>query len=129
MTNGVTRLIDPDASLRHVEKLLDQVLVDLMGDKSAVPCSRAAVLLAEAAVELRAFVTMSADRLADPDYLALRPRVQALVPRLRTAERLLAAAAEFYRGWCAVGAASSDTVRGYQTEISFPGPALLAFEG
>lgn len=126
---GVNKLVDPETSLQHVEKLLDQVLVDLVGTKSSAPGSRAAVLLAEAAVELRAFATLSAGRLADPDYLALRPRVQALVPRLRAAERLFAAAAEFYRGWCAVGTASSETVTGYQSQISYPGPALLAFEG
>jgi hypothetical protein len=119
------KAIDPAASLGRVEKLLDQALVDLTGKKSASPASRAEVLLAEAAVELRAFAALSAGL----DFMLLRPRVLALVPRLRAAERLLAAAAEFYRGWCAVGAAPMSAPQGYQTELSYPGPALLAFEG
>ncbi len=125
----VPDLMSAGTRLQRVEQLLDQALEDLMGKTASPPCSRCAELLAEAASELQAFGALLTDRPDSHDYSILRPRVQAVLPRLTKAERLLAAAAEFYRGWCAAGPPPSYPTPGYQTDISLHGAALLTVEG
>jgi hypothetical protein len=111
--------------LQRVESLLVQALDDLSGKGSAAPCSRCAVVLTEASAELQIFAGL----VTEPDRAALRPQLQALLPRLSTAERLLAAAAEFYRGWCAAAPQPSYPAPCYHGDGLSHGPALLALEG
>ena len=126
-----THILDAGARLQKVESLLDQALADLVGDQSSAPASHCAAILTTASDELRAFahaVTLCAP---DKDYPLLRPRVQGLLLRLKSVERLLSSAAEFYRGWCAAvpPSHSYSLPAGYGPDHSSFGPALLALEG
>ncbi len=129
--------IDARSSLKRVENLLDRALEDLTDFRQAAPGSRCAAALTEAASELRILEQADHDRWyaeSARERAALERRLRALLPRLRSLERLLASAGEFYRGWCAVGCAA--TPPGYSTTgyealgwSSEPGPALLALKG
>lgn len=127
MMSRVPPALDASKLLRRVEVLLDEALADLTGNESASPCSRSVDLLSTALHELQAFDLLSRD--SSLERATFRPRLESLLPRLSAAERLLSAAAEFYRGWCAAGTAPSYPVPGYQTDHLQNTPALLALEG
>jgi hypothetical protein len=136
--------VEARARLQRVETLLDQALDDLTGTgkKGAVPCTRCAAALTEVAAELQSFAGLLTERpqersgllrgqncLEAGDRAALSPQIKALLPRLTRLERLLAAAAEFYRGWCAAGPAPGYPAPGYETDAWSHSPALLTLEG
>ncbi len=148
MSHAVPMAVEAGARLRRIESLLDQAIDDLTGKGRSSPGSRCAAALTEASAELRSFAALLTEsrrerhkfgRLEAEERAALLPRVKALLPRLSRAERLLAAAAQFYEGWCAAGSAAGQAQNysspGYQIE-SWPhsenwphSPVLLAFEG
>jgi hypothetical protein len=121
-----------------VENLLDRALEDVTDFRQATPVSRCAAALTEAASELRILEQAHHDLwLGQPalERAALERRLKALLPRLRSLERLLASAGKFYHGWCAVGQAATPppgySATGYEVLgwSSEPGPALLALKG
>lgn len=124
----------PTSSLDRVETLLGEALEDLKHPKREAPAARCAAALAEAAAELQAFAQVSGG--IGSQSAPLRTQLGGLYSRLRRLERLLASAAEFYRGWCAAGTQADSypapcyLEEGYQSASwSNPGPALLAFRG
>jgi hypothetical protein len=135
--------VEAGTLLRRVESLLNQAVEDLTGkDLSGkgrpALCSRCAGALAEASAELQSFAGLLKELpqegnglafLEESERAALRRQIEALLPRLGVVQRLLAAAAEFYRGWCAVVPSSSYPVPGYQADDWSHRPALLALEG
>jgi len=127
VNGSVSAVVRAGQSLERVERLIDQVVEDLLGKGSSVPCSRCPDMLFQAHAELHSF----AGSLAEPqlDQTALLPQLRVLLPRLSAAERLLAAAGEFYRGWCAAGPLPAHPLPGYQSNSFCHGPALLALEG
>ncbi len=119
--------------LQRVEDLLDQALLDMTGKGLAAPCTQSADILKSAFSELHSFATIvnspSPSSLSPTDRLALGLQLKSLLPRLMKAERLLHAAAEFYRGWCAAApppAYPTSVITLYEVPV---GPVLLAFEG
>lgn len=119
--------VEADKHLRVVERLLDETLADLAGKGSSSPVLRSPDMLARILAELQRFAALMSE--AQIDKASLLPRLKILLRRLSAAQRLLAAAAEFYRGWCAAGPAPSYPIPGYQTDASSQGPALLVVEG
>jgi hypothetical protein len=112
-----------------------EALQDLKSLSHEAPAARCAAALAEASAELRAFAQARYDLGAQAATLPCQ--LGGLPTKLRRLERLLASAAEFYRGWCAAGAptadyhASCDSGQSYQSAgwSNEPAPALLAFRG
>jgi hypothetical protein len=127
--------MNPQAHLSRVENLLDEALQDLTSLKREAPAARCAAALAEASAELRAFSQARYD--LGSQHPDLRSQLGRLPTKLRGLERLLASAAEFYRGWCAAGPPAADyqstgySGEGYQSFgwSNDSGPALLAFRG
>ena len=123
--------------LLRLESLLDQAIEDLIAAGSQTACSRCASLLTEAVGELQVLQglligtrhkTTATDAQLEPcDHATLRRQMGKLPPRLQHLERLLAGAAEFYRGWCA----AAPLPDGYEADgwSQVRGPALLALEG
>ncbi len=128
MSSRVSSAVNADQCLQRVEALLDEALDDLTGRRKTAPCLRAANILTDIHSELRIFADLlPASRANQP---ALLPRLKAISPRLKSAERLLATAGEFYLGWCAAAPPSSSyPASGYQADQLFHRPALLALEG
>jgi hypothetical protein len=123
----MTATVAAGRSLQRAENWLDRAVDDLTGRGSGAPGFRSPVLLAEALAELQSFATL----LAEPslDQKILLPQVKNLLPRLRLAERLWAASAEFYSGWCAAGPPPAYPALGcYQIDQLSHGPALIALE-
>jgi hypothetical protein len=119
--------VNADQSLQRVEALLDQALDDLTGNRNASPCLSAADILTNVHSELQALAGLLTASEANQSILVARAK--AIFPRLKTAERLLMAAGDFYLGWCAAAPASSYPAQGYQAEHPSHSPALLALEG
>jgi hypothetical protein len=122
--------------LGRVEGLLDRAVDDLAGRSMISGVCVSA--LSEAVAELQSLESMWTNssqqpvqraQLRDEECAALKSQVKGLVSRLGDAERLLAAAGEFYRGWCAAGLAPSLVSPGYQTNGWSQGPALLTLVG
>jgi DNA repair exonuclease SbcCD ATPase subunit len=117
--------------LHAAENLLEQAVRDLTADNREAPGARCATALGAAAEELRAFGGWLAEhRPAEEDREALRTQLAALAPRLRQLERLLGAAQEFYRGWCAAAPLEPARYESPACEttawLGSPRPALLA---
>jgi hypothetical protein len=112
-----------DASLNRVEALLGEALKDLTAMSRKAPGARCSAALAEAAVELQAFVGTHAE--TGSQSPSLRRQLSGWPTKLRALQGLLASAAEFYGGWCAAAPVAAYPVDCH-TE---PGPALLAFRG
>jgi hypothetical protein len=138
VSRGLPAVEEAGKRLRRVADLLDQALGSLAGNGGSSPCTRSAIGLAEATAELQSLAKWltepqkgrgEAVRFAVEDRLALGLQLKALLPKLNRAERLLAAAAEFYRGWCAVSPPQSYPSSSYQGEAWSHSPALLALEG
>jgi hypothetical protein len=127
MMGRIPSEVEASARLRRIENLLDQATADLTGKGSSPACSRCAELLAETQAELQSVAGLLPELAQQRAALILQ--LKALLPRIRSVERLLAAAAEFYRGWCAAGPAQSYPAPGYQIDEWSRRPALLAFEG
>jgi len=127
MRDRVPADIEAAQHLRRVKTLLDQALDDLVGKQTSAPCSRCLHLLAEALSELQQFSALGHESLGNRADLVRE--LTAVLPRIGAAQRLLAAASEFYRGWCAAGLVPNDTAAGYQGDCLTHGPALLAMEG
>ena len=128
MSHRVPAAEKAEQSLRRIEVLLNQALADLTGNANVRPCSRAAVILTDVYAELQIFAGLLNP--SETNHRALVPRLNAIFPRLKTAECLLKTAAEFYRGWCAVAPPSSSyPASGYQDDYLCHRPALLALEG
>lgn len=127
--------MSPKAHLSRVENLLDEALQDLKSLNREAPAARCAAALAEASTDLLSFSQARYDLGSQP--ASLRNQLSGLPAKLRRLERLLASAAEFYRGWCAAGASAADyqsiaySGEGYQGSgwLNDSGPALLAFRG
>ncbi len=113
--------------LRRVEAILDEALDDLAGRGASAPCSHCGDLLAKAFSELQVFSKLVNETL--PDRADLARELKMVLSRLSAAQRLLTAASEFHRGWCAAGMTPSQPVAGYQADCLMHGPALLAMEG
>jgi hypothetical protein len=107
--------------------LLDQALDDLTGRHNGSPCSRIAHILTDIQAELQIFATLLTP--SEASERTLVPRLKAISPRLKSVERLLTAAAEFYLGWCASAPPSSYPALGYHADQLAHRPALLALEG
>ncbi len=131
-------VIDAERCMRQVESLLDQAAEDLCVIKAATPGARCAAALSEAAIELQRLSTLLTESgytrsLPEAQTAKLRSQLSALFSRTSKVNRLLLAAAEFYRGWCAVGMCSAEPAFPYPTGQASDqwsrGPALLAFEG
>lgn len=127
MNRRVPPALKADQSLQRVEALLDQALVDLAGTRGTSPGELAAHLLTDVYAELQIFAGLLPA--SEADHLALAPRMKAIFPRLKTAERLLTAAAEFYRGWCSATPSFFYPGLELQVDQASHGPALLALEG
>jgi len=132
--SSLSSLLPPDDCLKRVENLLDEALKDLTKVSREAPGSRCAAALAEAAAELQAFAQVNRGTGSQPNTV-LR-QLSGLPARLRNLERLLASAAEFYRGWCAAAPEANypptgDSGENYQSSgwSNDSGPALLAFRG
>jgi hypothetical protein len=119
--------VEAGQSLQRVETLLDQALKDLIGDRSSAPCSQCPELLAEALKELQGVGHLLGK--SSRDETSVQARVNAILPRLSLAERLLSASAGFYFGWCAAGSRVASPAAGYYADSMMPGPSLLALEG
>ena len=131
MTESVEPDLEASTRLHAAEKLLEQALEDLTTGNRAAPGARCVTALGAAAAELRAFGGWLAEhRPSDEDRAVLRTQVAAFAPRLRRLERLLGAAQEFYRGWCAAAPLHLITYEppAHETAVSpaSPHPALLA---
>jgi hypothetical protein len=131
MIRAVPPVADASQRLRRVASLLDQALDDLAGKGNSLPGCSAATVLAEAYAELQSFArSVPRPPLAQRESsLALQWQLKELLPKLSKAQRLLAAAAEFYRGWCAAGLQQNHSTAGYESEGWLPGPVLLAVQG
>jgi hypothetical protein len=142
---GKRWVIEADARLRKVENLLEQAMEDLLVKGNDAPGTQCRAALSDAVEELRALngllVQQSPDSklmclpsldsaLEHSDRATLSRRVIALLPRLHGIGRLLAAAAEFYNGWCAASPAPDYTAAGYESGgwMGSRGPALVACE-
>jgi hypothetical protein len=122
--------------LCRVETLLDLAIENVIGGNLG-RSSECATALAEASAELQTVKGQLTEqqpkqdprrtRLEELDRAALLRQLGNLPARLQSLERLLAAAAEFYRGWCAAAPPQS----GYEVAgcLEARGPALLALEG
>jgi hypothetical protein len=132
MSRRLPAMVEAGTRLQRIESLLDQAVADLVGKEVSARCSNCAAALAEAAAELQFFAGLltGTERkgLEARDVAALARRIKALLPRLHRAQRLLLAAAEFYRGWCAAVPAVSYPWPAYQADGWSRGPALLALE-
>jgi len=113
--------------LQRLETLLDQALDDLVGRETLAPCSRFSELLERAFAELQEFSRLLNDCL--PDRTNFSCELRSVLPRLSAAQRLLSAASDFYRGWCAAGLEPGSSGPGYQADCQTRGPVLLAVEG
>jgi putative hemolysin len=134
VSKNVTAALAANARLSRVESLLDEALRDLTAFSGETPGSRCAAALAEAAAELQAFSQVAGQ--VGSQSATFRKLLSAFHPRLCNLKRLLASAADFYRGWCAAAPAANQAESycsqdGYQFRSSSgePGPALLAFRG
>jgi hypothetical protein len=130
MIRKVPPIADASQRLRRVVSLLDQALDDLAGNGNSLPGCGAAAVLEEAYTELQSFARFVADPpLAQRESsLLLAAQLKEILPKLSKTQRLLAAAAEFYRGWCAAGI-QNHSAAGYECEGWSRGPALLAVQG
>lgn len=132
MSTEPVRQSAPITALDRVENLLADAITDLTAFSREAPGKRCAAALAEAAAELQALAKV-------PGQLGsqrVRKQLSAIPSRLRNIERLLASAAEFYTGWCAVVPAAHFSAPGpakhsYQSSgwSNDTAPALLAFRG
>jgi hypothetical protein len=123
--------------LSRVEILLDRAIENVIGEGHPAPCSVYAAALTEADSELRAASELLTEkrpkqglteaRLEELDRATLLRQLGDFPARLQTLERLLAAAGEFYRGWCAAAPLQNgyEAAGGPETR----GPSLLALEG
>jgi hypothetical protein len=138
-------VIEADARLRKVENLLDRALEDLLVKDNPAPGAQCTAALSDAVAELRALSGLLVQPSSDSKLMSLPPgnlqlgkleraslsrQLTALNPRLQSVGRLLAAAAEFYSGWCAAAPAPTYTAAAYETGgwANSRGPALVAFE-
>ena len=138
MSLRVSTAAEASRHLCKVENLLDRTLADLTGSGPSAPHSACPAILAEAIREMQSFATSlqgspsegrSQIALSQQDIAALTPRLKELLWGIAHVERLLFAAAEFYRGWCAAGLAPVSQAPGYQICGWSDGPALLALKG
>jgi hypothetical protein len=125
--------VTANSGLKRVERLLHEALEDLQRPSREAPAARCATALAEAARELQAIAQTRPEPGLPP--AAFRAQLAVLSATLRRLERLLAAAFEFYTGWCAAAPAAdypaprysgASGQSGWPTESA---PALLAFRG
>ena len=126
MIPAVPSVAEASQRLRRVASLLDLALDDLTGKGNALPGCGSAALLTEAYAELQSF---SPPPVQANSSLMLTAQLNELLPKLTRAQRLLATAAEFYRGWCAAGLTQNQSTAGYEGEGWSHGPALLAIQG
>ena len=131
MIHAVPPVADASQRLSRVASLLDQALDDLAGRGNSLPARGTEAVLAKAYAELQSFArSVTHPPLAQLESsVVLRAQLKELLPKLSRAQRLLAAAAEFYRGWCAAGLPQNHSATGYEGEGWSHSPALLAVQG
>ena len=131
MIRAVPSVAEASQRLRCVASLLDQALDDLAGKGNSLPGCGSAVLLGVAYAELQSFSrSVPTPSSAQRESLSvLAAQLNELLPKLNKAQRFLATAAEFYRGWCAAGLLQNHSATGYEGEGWSQGPALVAVQG
>jgi hypothetical protein len=148
-------LVEPhriEVSLNRVVELLDQALQDLTFAGMPLPTPTFLNALTDAALQLRSVSDCISDRqeplptarcgatsplitnLSVKDSSILQTQLIGVLARLQRLSRLLTAAEEFYRGWCAAAKFVSYQAHGYPPGLgsnwfNTPSPALLVLEG